>query len=219
MFLRMGQLSVLSRFALAALCALALAGSAGCRKSGQELKQEHSEEEELLLRAEWEFQQAAAQAQNLFDQGKEYEKNKRYKDAIEAWATAVQTDKRVELKVKLAKNLMAKRMIDEAYYLMHRPLVDRRFPGMAKERIDIVLDPASGFMKKHIEKASEAQRDYDHIKKGWEQYFLAKLWVEGGKIPEGRALLDSICKTYPKTLLADAAMVLLEQYKPKKEID
>ncbi|MBN1916538.1 MAG: hypothetical protein JW889_01410 [Verrucomicrobia bacterium] len=204
---------------MAALCcALVLALGAGCRKSGRELTQEQHEQEELLQRAEWEFQQAEARARNLFDVGKEHAKNKRYRDAVDAWATAVQVDERVKLNVMLAKNLMAGTMLEEAHFQMHRPHVDMRYPAMAKEKVDLILDPANEFMAKHVTKANEARREYDWIKQGWEQYDQAKRWVEGGKIPEGRVLLESICKNYPKTPLADVAMTLAQKYKPKKEL-
>lgn len=196
-----------------------LAMAVGCRKSAENLTQEQHEEQELLERAQWEFQQAEARARNLFDLGKEHEKNKRYKEAVDAWATAVQVDTRVDLSVKLAKNLMADQMLKEAYFQMHRPHIDIRYPAMAKEKIDLILDPANGFMDKHVRKANEAQRQYDWIRKGWEQYDQAKQWVEGGRIPEGRDLLESICKTYPKTPLADVAMTLAQKYKPKKDLD
>jgi tetratricopeptide (TPR) repeat protein len=218
MLLRTRQLLLSPSLAVGVCLALVLAGAPGCRKSARELTQESHEEEELLQRAQWEFQQAEAQARNLFDLGKEHEKNKRYKEAVEAWAMAVQVDERVDLSVKLAKNLMADQMIKEAYFQMHRPNINIRYPAMAKEKIDLILDPANGFMDKHVRKANEAQREYDWIRKGWEQYDQAKQWVEGGKIPEGRALLESICKNYPKTPLADLAMVLLQKYKPKKEL-
>lgn len=200
------------RRALAAVCLAAVVAGAGCRKSATEYAEETREQEEYELEAHWHFERAKARAQNLYYQGKEMQRQRRYKEAVQYWAEAIEVDIEVELEVGLAKNLMADEMIKIAHYRMHRPFEDRTYPRSAREILEIIVAPENGFFEKHVKKARKELDEWEWIKGGWEKFDRAQALIETHRLAEGLDLLEGIAKNYPRTPLQDKAIELLIQY-------
>jgi tetratricopeptide (TPR) repeat protein len=201
-----------ARLAAALLCLAALALSAGCRKSATELAEKEREERETLQEAQWRLEQAEARARNLYYQGKDFQAQGRYKEAVETWATAIGVDKNVELIVQLAKNLMATEMLDKAHHQMHRPFENRNFWSSSRQMLDTIVDPKNGFYDKHVKKAYKELDEWEWIKGGWQKYDKALELIDTHRLAEGLDLLENISKNYPRTPLADEAIKLLIQY-------
>jgi TolA-binding protein len=202
----------LGRLVGAALCLAALAVGAGCRKSATELAEEERGEEENLQEAQWHFEQAEARARNLYYQGKEMQRQSRYKEAVETWATAISVDQNVELIVALAKNQMADEMLDKAHYQMHRPFLDRTYWNSSRQMLETIVDPKNGFYDKHVKKAYKELDEWEWIKGGWQKYDKALELINTHRLAEGLDLLENVAKNYPRTPLADEAIKLLIQY-------
>jgi tetratricopeptide (TPR) repeat protein len=202
----------LARLAAAAFCLAALAVGAGCRKSATQLAENEREEHETLQEAQWRLEQAEARARNLYYQGKDFQAQGRYKDAVQTWATAIEVDKNVELIVQLAKNLMATEMLEKAHYQMHRPFENRNYWSSSREMLETIVDPKNGFYDKHVKKAYKELDEWEWIKGGWQKYDQALSLINTHRLAEGLDVLESIAKNYPRTPLADKAIKLLIQY-------
>jgi len=196
----------------AAFCLASVALGGGCRKSATELAEKASEEREELLEAQWHFERAGARARNLYHQGKEMQRQSRYKEAVALWAEAIKVDEEVTLIVDLAKNLMADEMIKTAHYRMHRPYENRTFTKSSREILNLIVDEKSDFLEKHVKKAREEIREWEWITGGWKKFARAQRLIDTHQLAEGLDLLEAICKDYPRTPLADKTILLLKQY-------
>ena len=194
------------------LCLGALVVGAGCRKSAKDIEEEKRGERDDQVEAEWRLQQAEARARNLFQQGKDLRREGRYKEAVEAWATAISVDERVDLSVLLAKNGMAEEMLDKAHYQMHRPYENAAYPRSSRHILDTVLDEKNNFLEKHVKRAYKELDEWEWIKGGWEKYARAQKLIDAHKLAEALDMLEAICKNYPRTPLADKCIKLLRQY-------
>jgi tetratricopeptide (TPR) repeat protein len=201
-----------ARLAAAALCLAALALGAGCRKSATDLAEKERQEQEELQNAQWNFDQAEARARNLYSVGKDLQAQGRYKEAVETWATAIEVDERVELMVRLAKNLMATQMLENAHYQMHRPFENRNYWNSSRQMLETIVDPKNGFYDKHVKKAYKELDEWEWIKGGWQKYDKALELINTHRLAEGLDLLENVAKNYPRTPLADEAIKLLIQY-------
>jgi tetratricopeptide (TPR) repeat protein len=202
----------LQRMVCILLCAGAAVWSAGCRKSADELREEKREQRAQLQEAQWRYEQAEANAQYLFEKGKDFQRENRYEEALEAWAKALQADKRVDLMVALAKNGMADEMLDRAHYQMHRPYENPAYPASSRRILELIVDKKNSFLGKHVDKASKELGEWDRIKGGWEKFYQAQRLIDGHQLAEGLDILEEICKAYPRTPLADKCILLLRQY-------
>jgi tetratricopeptide (TPR) repeat protein len=195
-----------------AVCLGALAAGAGCRKSTKDFEEEERSEREDLVEAQWRYQQAEARARNLFDKGKDLRRQGRYREAVEVWATAISVDKRVDLIVLLAKNSMAEEMLEKAHYQMHRPYENAVYPRSSRHILETIIDEKSDFLEKHVKRARKELEEWEWIKGGWERFARAQQLIDAHRLAEGLDVLEGICDNFPRTPLADKAVLLLKQY-------
>jgi hypothetical protein len=202
-----------ARLACAGLCLALVIAGAGCRKSVSQVEQEEEAQRESAREIQRHIEQAEVQARNLYYQGKEKQKQKQYADALALWAEAVRVDttKQIELPVDLAKNLMASDMIETAHYQMHRPFENPGYPRSSRAILELMIDEKNGFMEKHVKKAYEEIDQWEWIKGGWEKYYRAQQLIESHELADGLNLLEDIVANYPRTPLADQAILLLRQ--------
>jgi tetratricopeptide (TPR) repeat protein len=205
-------LARIGRRAAVAVCLGALVVGAGCRKSARDIAEEKRSEREDQMEADWRLQQAEARARNLFQQGRDLRRQGRYKEAVEAWAEAVSADERADLAVLLAKNSMADEMLDKAHYQMHRPYENPAYPRTSRLMLDTILDEKNSFLEKHVTRAHKELDEWEWIGGGWEKYARAQKLIDAHKLAEALDILESICKNYPRTPLADKCILLLKQY-------
>lgn len=202
-----------SRLMVAALlCCVAGLWGGGCRKSATEPREEKGEEPAHLGGTTPSEGPASPDAQSLYESGKEFQRAGRYKDAVDAWAKAIEADERMELIVALAKNAMADEMIAKAHYQMHRPYENPAYPRSSRQLLDLIIDEQSGFLEKHVEKANAQLAEWEWITRGWETLYRAQRLIDSYQLGEALDLLESIRDNYPGTLLADRAIPLLKQY-------
>lgn len=201
-----------ARTACAVVC-LALVAAAGCRKSVEDIKEEERAEVESARQVREHIEQAEAQARNLYYQGKEKQKQKQYAEALTLWAEAVQVDttNQIELPVDLAKNLMASDMIETAHYEMHRPYENPGYPQSSRAILELITDEQNGFMEKHVKKAYEEIDQWEWIGAGWQKYDRAMQLIDSHQLAEGLNILEGIVADYPRTPLADKAILVLRQ--------
>lgn len=201
-----------ARVACATVC-LALVIAVGCRKSVEQLEDEERAEIESARQVRRHIEQAEVQARNLYYQGKEKQKQKQYADALALWAEAVEVDttNQIELPVDLAKNLMASDMIEVAHYQMHRPFENRGYAQSSRAILELITDEKNGFMEKHVTKAYEEIDQWEWIGAGWQKYDRARQLIESHELADGLNILEGIVADYPRTPLADQAILLLRE--------
>ena len=200
------------RHVCVAVCLGALVVGAGCRKSAKDIGEEQRAERQDLREAQWRFQQAEARARNLFQKGRDLRRQGRYQEAVEAWATAISVDERVDLRVLLAKNSMAEEMLEKAHYQMHRPFENAAYPRSSRHILDTILDEKNDFLEKHVKRAYKELDEWEWIGGGWEKFARAQKLIDTHKLAEALDILEGVCKNYPRTPLADKSIQLLKQY-------
>jgi hypothetical protein len=106
---------------------------------------------------------------------------------------------------------MASDMIEVAHYQMHRPFEDPGYPKSSRAILELITDEKNGFMEKHVTKGYEEIDQWEWIKGGWEKYYRAQQLIESHELADGLNLLDDVVANYPRTPLADQAILLLKQ--------
>jgi len=194
------------------LCCVTVLCGAGCRKRAAEREQGESQGPAQQQQRTRHEEKIKATARSFYEEGKRFQYAGRYKDAVDAWAKAIEADKRVELLVALAKNAMVDEMIEKAHYRMHRPEENPAYSRSARELLELIVDEENGFLEKHVERANEQLAEWEWITRGWDAFHRAQRLIDDYQLAEALDLLESIRDEYAGTPLAGKAIPLLDQY-------